>query len=309
MRGLGYLLIIATALMWSTNGPTARLAFDAGITPNDLAAMRVLGSALLFGAGAVMALRRLSRRDLLLVGAFGACGIMLAQYFYYQALDRIDVAVAIVIVYMNPLVVAVFQRVRFGERLPGRAQRAMALAIGGVVLMVAGSAGGIGRISTLGILMAIGTMLAASIQIVLAGHQPRSLTPVQRTGAGMMVAGLIWLVVNPVWTIPWGDLGESASLGPRLGGQLPLLLIVLWITVMGTALPYVTLVAGAARIGAGATSVVTMVEPAVASILAWIVLGQSLEPLQIVGIVAALAGVFLVEQARMAHTPVVAAAD
>ncbi len=306
MRGLGYLLIITTALLWATNGPTASFAFDAGVEPSQLAALRVLGSALLLGPLAIAGLRRLrgqrlGRRDLLALVLFGTVGIMAAQYLFYAALGEIDVAVALVIIYMNPLVVALYERVRHGERLPRRAQWAMALAIGGVVLMVAGRDGGIGRISTIGLGLAAATMVAASAQIVLAGRLPRALTPVQRTGAGMVAAAVGWLIVVPAWTLPWGELGEAASLGARLDGEVPLVAIVVWITVLGTAAPYLALVAGAARIGSGATSVVTMLEPAVGAVLAWVLLGQSLAPLQIVGVVAALTGVLLVELARTGH--------
>ena len=309
MRALGYVLMVSTALTWATNGVASRLAFDSGLAPTDLAAIRIWGSALLFGFGAIAVLRHLTRRELAIIGLFGTVGIMLAQYLYYEAIQRIDVAVALVIIYMNPIVVAAYQRFRHGERLPRRALWSMALAIGGVVVMVVGRDGGLGRISTVGMLLAVGTMLGASAQMILAERLPRSMTPVQRTGAGMAAAGLVWLLANPAWTVPWGSLGDAAQLGRLTHATVPMLVLVLWVTIVGTAVPYLTLVAGSVRIGAGAASVVTMLEPVVASVLAWIALGQSLAPLQILGVATALVGVLLVELSRTAHTPVISPGD
>jgi drug/metabolite transporter (DMT)-like permease len=296
VRGFGYLLVVVTALSFSTNGPVSRLALDTGLEPRDLAALRMFGSALLLGVAAVGAIRHLRRSEALRTTAFGTV-ISLALVCYSEAVLRIDVAVALVIVYLNPLVVAIWQRVFHGERLPAAARAAMALAIGGVAAMVFGASGGVGQISTVGLVLSIATMFCASAQVLIAPTLPPGLSPLQRTGAGLLAGALVFLVADPVWTIPWDALADPASLG-NLGGEAPVGALVLWVTVVGTAIPYLTLVAGTVRIGAGAASVVTMIEPVAAAILAWLILGQSLTAVQILGAAVALGGILLVELAR-----------
>jgi drug/metabolite transporter (DMT)-like permease len=241
--------------------------------------------------------RRQLRRAATVPPALVPVVIALAPFLYSAAVTRIDVAVALVIIYLNPLVVAIWQRVVHGERLPVAARLAMVLALGGVAAMVFGASGGIGEISGVGIVLALGTMLCASAQVVIAPALPRDVSPLRRTGAGLIAGAVVALVAVPPWTIPWDVLGDTASLG-NLGGEAPVGLLVLWVTVVGTAIPYLALVAGTVRIGPGAASVVTMIEPVAAAILAWVLLGQSLTAVQIAGAAGALLGILLVELAR-----------
>ena len=303
VRAAGYTFLAATALMWSSNGVASRVAFDAGVAPRDLAAIRLFGAAILFGTGAMMALRRLSLRELGTIAAFGMGGITVAQYLYYEAIDRIDVAVALVIIYLNPLLVAGWERLVHGDRLRRRSLVAMVVAIGGVALMVAGRDGGLGAMSTAGLVLALATAAATSGQTLMAGRLPTRLSAVQRTGGAMIAAASVWIVANPPWTIPWDSISGSAALGTSASVTVPVVLVVAWVTIVGTALPYVTLIAGTTRLGAGPASVTTMIEPVVAAVLAWIVLGQKLAPLQIVGIAAALGGILVVELTRQPHEP------
>jgi drug/metabolite transporter (DMT)-like permease len=307
VRGLGYLLVVLTALSFSTNGPVSRLAIDAGLEPPDLAALRMVGAFLLLGAGALPIVRHLRRDDLLPTAGFGVV-ISLALFLYSAAVARIDVAVALVIVYLNPLTVAIWQRVVHGERLPATARLAMVLALGGVAAMVFGASGGVGDISGVGIALAFGTMLCASAQVVIAPALPRDVSPVRRTGAGLMAGALVALVAVPPWTIPWDTLGDAASLG-NVGASAPIGALVLWVTVVGTAIPYLALVAGTVRIGPGAASVVTMLEPIAAAVLAWVLLDQSLTAIQIAGAGTALLGILLVELARNRHAAFASVGD
>src|SRR5690349_9182035 len=212
VRGIGYLLVVITALSFSTNGPVSRLAIDGGIEPRDLAALRMFGAALVLGAGAIAVLRHLRRSELVPTALFGVV-ISMALFLYSEAVTRIDVAVALVIIYLNPLVVAIWQRVVHGERLPVAARLAMVLALGGVAAMVFGASGGIGEISGVGIVLALGTMLCASAQVVIAPALPRDVSPLRRTGAGLIAGAVVALVAVPPWTIPWDVLGDTASPG------------------------------------------------------------------------------------------------
>ena len=301
MRRLGYLYVALGGALFATNGVMSRIIFDAGMQPRDLAAWRVYGATLVLLLALAPVARRIRREDLLPIGLFGLFGIVLAQGFYYEAISRLDIAVALVIVYTAPIVVAAYQRLRFHELLPWRAYVAMVAAIAGVAVAVLSGAGGIGALSTAGLLFALATMLTFAAQVVLAAKQPRSLPPLARTGAGMLAASLIWLAVIPVWTLPFGIAGQSEQLMGRVHLDVPIWFAIAYVVVLGTAAPYLLLIVGATRIGPGAASMVGMAEPIVASIVAWLVLGQSLTPLQSLGIVVTIAGIAVVEQARLAR--------
>lgn len=299
MRGTGYLFVATGSILWATNGIVSSLVLDAGrVSPSDLAAFRTYASALLLGAGVVAVLPGLSRSSLVRLAAFGIFGVSLPQWLFYESISRIDVPIALVIVYTAPVLVTAFERVVRRQRLPGAVYLAIVVAIGGVVAAVLGNADGLGALSGVGLLLAVATMAAYSCQILLAAIQPAELRPLQRIGGAMVFSCLFWLVLDPAWTLPFHVLDDPIGLGPRVAGMAPTGLLIVYITLLGTVVPYGLLVAGAPRIGAGAASVTGMAEPIVASVLAWLFLGQSLTSVQIIGIGVALAGVTVAETLR-----------
>jgi drug/metabolite transporter (DMT)-like permease len=295
---LGYLFVILASALFATNGVVSRVAIDGGLAPSELAAWRVYGAALLLLGFLIAAVRRLRRDALLPLALFGVFGIVLSQGLYYEAIALIDIAIVLVIVYTAPIPVAIYQRIRFREQLPNRAYVAMVIAIGGVVFAIFGGGGGIGSMSTVGLLFAVGTMVAYAAQVILAARQPVSLPPLARTGAAMLVAAVVWMVIVPVWTLPFDLVGESEVLTGRVDITVPIGAAVAYVIVLGTALPYVLLVVGARRIGPGAASMVGMTEPVVASILAWFVLAQALSLVQATGIAVTVLAIGFVERTR-----------
>jgi drug/metabolite transporter (DMT)-like permease len=301
-RRTGYLFVLGSSLLWSTNGLTSRLMFDSGaIAPRELAAVRIYGAALLLSPLVIRARPRLSRREWRNVALFGVFGVSLPQWLYFEAIARIPVPIALVIVYTAPVLLTAYERIVHRRRLSGVVYAAIAVAVVGVIFAVTGGKGGAGALALVGVLLAVATTFAYAGQILVASVQPGHLHPMVRTGLGMAAGCLFWVVLSPFWQLPFGSVSTAIDLGARVGGTLPLLVLVLYVVVCGTALPYALLVAGSPRIGAGASSVTGMIEPVAASVLAWVLLNQVLEVVQIVGIVIGLLGVTVAEVWRTRH--------
>ena len=297
-RRTGYLLVVGGSVLFASTGVMSRAAIDGGVTPVELAAVRSYGAALLLLPFLLPVIRRIRRRDLLPLALFALIGIVFAQGFYYQAISRMDIAVTLVIVYTGPLLVAMYQRVFHRERLPTIGYVAMGLAVGGVAATVLGGAGGIGAISAVGVVFAVLTAFSFAGQAILGARQPTSLPPLARTGASMLIAALIWLPLAPIWSLPFGLVDASTFLGGHIDASIPVGTAVGYAIVFGSVVPYVMVITGFGRIGAGAGSMAGMTEPIVAPILAWFVLGQSLAPLQVAGIMLSVACVAIVERQR-----------
>ena len=110
MTTVGYAYIIAAALLWATIGPAARFALRAGITPLEISFWRAAIAALLFGAhaaatGGAAAFRR-ARPDLPAFALFGLVGIGLFYGAYQLAVRSGGAAVASVLLYTAPAIVA-----------------------------------------------------------------------------------------------------------------------------------------------------------------------------------------------------------
>ncbi len=298
-RRTGYTLVTCASLCWATSGLLSRLVFDAGaVTPKQLAAIRVYGAALLLAPAVIRARPRLSRREWLRVAAFGVFGASLPQWVYFEAISRIPVPIALVIVYTAPVIVTVFERFAHQRVLPRMVYAAIGLAVLGVILAVTGGKGGAGALPVIGVVLAVITAFAYGVQILVSSIQPAHVAPLVRTGLGMMAGAVFWAVVSPFWDLPVGRSGHPVDLGSRLPGSLPVWALIGCIVVVGTVMPYTMLISGAPRIGLGASSVTGMIEPVAASILAWIALDQRLTPLQVIGVAIALGCVTIAEVVR-----------
>lgn len=298
-RRVGYLCVAGASALWGFNGVFSRIAMDGGVEPLELGAGRAFAAALLLLPFLLPHVRRLDRRGLWQIGLFGLFGIVLSQGLYFESISRIDVALALVIVYTAPIPVAAYQRLRFGEVLPLRAYLGMLVAVVGVGMAVLGGGGGIGAIDGVGLAFAFATMAAYAMQVVLAARQPESLPPLARTGAGMLAASVIWMAIAPVWTLQYDVLGVLEPLTGRVDIDVPVWFAVAWVIILGTVVPYLIFIVGASAIGPGAASVVGMAEPIVASFVAWILLGQTLLPVEFAGIVIAVGAITFVEVTRL----------
>lgn len=295
---LGYLMVAASATFAAGNGVFASLIIDTGVDPSALAATRI------YGAGAILIffflphIRKLRRGHVLPLALFGLIGLVLGQGAYFEAISYADVALVLVIIFTAPLVVAVYERVHLKETLPLYAWGAIIVSVGGVALAILGQ-GGMPAISLVGFLFAMVAMIAYAVSVILAARLPTVFPPLARTGACMVVAAVIWAFIVPPWTLPFDKLGETTTFAGRFGFSLPVWVAVLFVILVGSIGVYATWVGGTALVGAGASSMVGMAEPVLGALFAWGLLGQHLAATQSIGIAIAVAGIIVVERARV----------
>jgi drug/metabolite transporter (DMT)-like permease len=295
---LGYAMVLASGLFAAGNGVFASLIIDAGVDPAALAATRIYGAALILVWLFLPHVRKLRRGHILPLALFGLIGLVLGQGAYFQAISNADVALVLVIIFTAPLVVAVYERIHLKEQLPLYAWLAILVSVGGVTLAILGE-GGIPAISLVGFLFAFVAMIAYAVSVILAARLPTAFPPLARTGACMVVAAVIWAFVIPPWTLPFDKLGDTTTFDGRFGFSLPVWVAVLFVILIGSVGVYVTWVGGTSLVGAGASSMVGMVEPVAGALLAYGLLGQALAPTQALGVAIAVAGIVVVERARV----------
>src|SRR5437764_8077787 len=136
---LGYLMAASAAVLWGVNGAVSKTILSTGLSSERLAQVRSLGAAL--GLLAVIAVvaparLRLTRRELPYVVVFGVGGLALVQFFYFLAIHRLTIGVALLIEYLAPLLVALWARFFYKETVRRRIWVALALALTGLALIV-----------------------------------------------------------------------------------------------------------------------------------------------------------------------------
>lgn len=307
-RTAGALLVFLGCALLASNGIVAAIAMDGGLEPSQVASVRTLGGALLLLPFVLRARRRYTRAMIVPIAGYALIGLFASQGLYFEAIGLMDVAIALVIAYLAPLPVALYQRVRAGEALPAYAYGAMLAAVGGIALAaLAGRT--IGAVTPLGLVIAFACMITFATMLVLSPRQPRGFDPFARAGGPMLIAAIAFTVVAPVWEVPWSRMDEGIALPGAVDVAVPLWATMVWVVVLGGALAFAVILAGSVRVGAGAASMLSMVEPVMGALLAWLVLAQALTPLQGLGIVIAVGAVGVVEHARARTITTVEIAD
>jgi drug/metabolite transporter (DMT)-like permease len=116
---------------------------------------------------------------------------------------------------------------------------------------------------------------------------------------GFLFATVFWSLLAPWWSFPAARVRDRVSLLGHLGStHLPVWVLVLWMVVLGTIVPFVLVVAALRRISATRAGITAMLEPVLAIVIAWVWLGESLDPVQVSGAAVTLAGVSLALTSR-----------
>ena len=300
---LGYALVLAAIALWSVNATVAKIVVDSGgLSALRLAEVRGTGAAILLFAGvAIFAPRtlRVTRRELGYLAIFGICGLAFVHFFYFTAITHLDIGIALVIQYLAPVLVALWARFFVHEPVRRRLWYALALAFGGLTLVAEIWSGG-GTLDGVGVAAALAGAFAYALYILMAEHSVRGGRDVYSLLAwGFLFAALFWAVVQPWWSFPDGVLTSDASLLGRLEEHhLPVWLLIAYIVVLGTVVPFICMVTALRHIPATRATVVAMVEPVLAGLVAYAWLGEEISPEQLVGGLMVLAAIVLAQTAR-----------
>lgn len=208
-----------------------------------------------------------SRRDLITVGCFGlALGLM--NFSFYAALGHLPIGVAVTIEFVGPLTLAAVLSRRRLDLL------AVVAAAVGVLLISRALSIPVDELEGTGILLALAAGVCWAAYIVFSG----------RTGAAFpQLEGLaLAMVVASVVTLPFG-LADLARFGTGAwDGEV--LLKGLGIAVLSSVLPYSFELFALRRLAPGVFGILLSLEPAVAAVAGLVILGQTLEPVQLLGL-------------------------
>ena len=298
---VGYLMAAIAAVLWGLNGGVSKTILATGLSSERLAQVRSLGAAL--GLVAILAVTapgrlRLTRRELPYVATFGIGGLAFVQFFYFLAIHRLAIGIALLIEYLAPLLVALWARFVQHEHVRRRIWVALALALTGLGLIVNVFGGG-EALSTSGIAFALGGAFAYALYVLLAEHVVGDRDPVSLLAWGFLFASLFWAVVTPWWSFPGHALTASASLGGNLAAHhLPVWLLAAWMIALGTIAPFFLLVSALRHLPATTVGIVAMLEPVVGAIVGWAWLSEALDGVQLAGAAVVLAAIGLAQTAR-----------
>jgi drug/metabolite transporter (DMT)-like permease len=214
------------------------------------------------------------------------------------ALTRLNIGIALVIEYVAPVLVALYARFFVHEPVRRRLWAAIALSLAGLSLVVDLWSGV--TLSTTGVLACLAAAVAYALYIVMADRSLRGGRDAASLLAyGFLFASIFWAVVQPWWSFPGGSVGASASLLGRLDEfSAAVWLLLAYVVVLGTVVPFVLIVTALHHISPTRTVIVAMLEPVLAAAVAFAWLGEELTGPQIAGSLLVLGGIVLAQTAR-----------
>lgn len=297
-KGAGLGLALVSALAFGGSGVAAKPLIEAGLDPLHVVWLRAAGAALVMLPVAVRH-RGLPRRRPALLAGFGLLAVAGVQACYFAALSRIPVGVALLIEYLAPAMVLGW--VRFVQRRP--VTRAAAL---GVVLAAAGLAcvveiwSGL-SFDALGLLLALGAACCQVGYFILSDQgQDRgdaAPDPLGVIAYGLLVGTAVLTVVARPWTMDWSVLAGPADLH---GTAVPAGVLLAWVVLVATVIAYVTGVLSVRRLSPQVAVVVACLEAVIATVLAWVLLGEHLSAPQVAGGAVVLLGALIAQSATPA---------
>ena len=297
---VGYACVIAAAVLFAVNGTVSKVILDTGVTSLRLTELRCAGA--LVGLGLLLLAidpgrLRVSRGELPLLAAFGIAGVAATQWFYFVAIARLPVGIALLFEYTAPLLVALWARFVLHEQVRSRVWAALSLALGGLALVAQVWEGG--NLNGVGVAAAFTAALALAAYYLLGERSTTSRDPLSTTFWSFLFATAFWSVLQPWWSFPGSAFTGSASLlGNVADTALPVWTLAAWMVVLGTIAPFALVLTGLRHLPATRVGVVGMLEPVLAAAVAWVWLGESLGAAQLTGGVVVLIGIVLAQTAR-----------
>ncbi|MBH1965920.1 MAG: DMT family transporter [Comamonadaceae bacterium] len=278
LSGTAFFILLSIGLLMGANHVAARLAFDHGTGVATAVVVRCFATALVVGVFLLVqrvpvALTARQRKGLLVIGLL----VGVQSLCLYSAVARLPVALALLAFNSYPLWTALWARLLYKHQPERALLRAMPAILIGLVLAldVFGKSSGLGaagqwREIGAGVAFALSAAAAFGLVLVLTQHEAGSLDGRLRTFSTMAIvsalaaAGVLW---------QGGPQLPTAAAG-WWGLALLTLLYGSGITLLFTVLP---------RMGVVGNSAIMNVEPVCSLVLAWLILGQAIAPVQVLG--------------------------
>lgn len=265
--GVGFAAIALAAVLWAIAATVASSLFQTGVSPLELAMARAVIAAV--GLGIVHQWQPRSKLGNWQILALGI-SLALVTLAYYIAIERLAVAIAVVIQYTAPALIVVWAMLKNRKAPALSVTIALVAAIAGVALIAELPAGDF-ELDGLGLLMACLSALCFASYTLLSESVVATYGAVGVMFRAFTVSSLFWVAFQFTQGVP------KALLNPdHLWG-------VFFVGIGGTLIPFSLYCWGIERVQSERGAIVATLEPLAAAIFAWIGLGQTLSIMQIAG--------------------------
>ena len=283
----GLIFALLAGIFWGITGPLGEYLFEnKGVVPEWLVPYRMLvtGAVMLSALymqkkGSIFDVWK-SRKDAIQMIVYGIAGMLTVQYSFFAAVQASNGGTATVLQYTNPVMIVLYYTVFKRIRPTRREVLSVFMVLAGIFLLSTN-----GNIHTLvitpmGLTMGLLCGFFSCLYAMLLKNLLMKYDPTVVCGWGMLLGGL----VLAVWKQPW-RLGIGADM--EVWGLFAVLIV------LGTIIPFTMSLSAIPVIGAMYANVLGSIEPVVASLLTFFILGTTFGGFEIVGFALIIATILI----------------
>lgn len=296
---LGFVFTLLSAFFFAVSGPIAKAFYEVGWTAGSVVSLRLAGAALLISVPTLMALKgqwSQVRRQWKIIATYGLVTMAGVQAFFFLALEHLSVAIAVLLEMMGAPLIIVFWLWARSKRPPTVTTGVgVVVSLIGVILVLDFSAS---SASWIGVIFALGAAACFACYFLISSDQTITVPPLALTGLGMTVGAAAAAVLNLTGIMPAQLVFTDVTFaGLEMSWMVPAALLVLF-----TIGAYTCGVIGLRFLGPTVGSFVNLSEVPLAAIAAWVILTETLSPLQLLGAAVILIGICCVKAGDLVHT-------
>lgn len=298
----GEIFTLTGAILFAFNGIISKLILTGGLSSLRLTQVRCGGAFLILATYVFFRYRhkfRTTKQELPWLIVYGLVGFLAVQTFYFIAITRMHVSIGLIMEFTAPIWIVLWLRYVKKKFVPPQMWVAIFLAFSGLLFIAQVWKGqtldpiGVAAALANGIVLAVFFLIGEKLSLT------RDVESLTVYGFGFASAGLA--ILMPLWNYPIEIFAKSLTLQGRFSNySVDGWVLITWIIIMGTIVPYLLVINGLKLLSASTSSVMGMSEPILAGIFAWWWLSEKWSLLQLCGGVVVIAGIVMADRARTA---------
>ena len=287
----GLALAVLSGATFGTSGAFGSSLLSAGWSPGAAVTARVIIAALVLTPLALVQLRstRPTARGMRTVVFYGIFAVAAAQLCYFNAVQHLSVAVALLLEYSGILLVIAWMWARHGHRPRRLTSIGGAVALAGLVLVL--DLTGAQHVDLVGIFWGLGAAVGLAVYFVISSSTDDALPPLVTAWGGLTVGAVVLGGAIIAGALPVRTTRNDVTL---LSHHVSWVVPLLGMSLIAAAIAYVTGIAAARLLGAKVASFVGLTEVLFAVGFAWLLVGQRLGVTQAFGAALVVGGIALV---------------
>lgn len=288
--GLG--LALFSSAVFGLSGSFAKSLLETGWTPGAAVAIRLSGASLVLVIPAAVALRgrwHQLKDNWLTILLFGLIGVAGCQLFYFNAVSRLSVGVALLLEYLAPTMIVLWLWAASRRRPRALTASGTLLSLGGLVLVL--DLTGTVKVDFVGVLWGMAAAVCLVIYFFITAKQNDTLPPIVLAAGGLMAGSILIWIAGASGLLAMTFSTSDTQLGPW---TTPWWVSIAGLVILSTVLSYVTGIMAARSLGSKVASFVSLTEVLFAVVWAWLLLAELPGAIQLAGGALIVCGVVLV---------------